>query len=173
MIETLIPDTVKESENRALPFGRYLDEFKVGDEYRHTPGKTITESDNNLFSLITMNHHPIHLDKLYAEKSQHGRILVVGTLVFSLAVGLTVRDVSGKAIANLGYDEINHIAPVFVGDTMYAESKVLDVRLSKSKPDRGLVEVATTVCNQDNKPVLSFRRTVLVPCKQSRGWLHG
>src|SRR5262249_31081038 len=90
-----------EGASRAFPFGRYLDEFLEGDVYRHWPGKTITESDNNLFSLLTMNHHPLHLDARFAAESQHGQRLVVGTLVFSLVVGLTVRDISGRAIANL------------------------------------------------------------------------
>jgi len=156
-----------------FPFGRFLDDFKVGDKYCHRPGKTITESDNNLFCLITMNHHPVHLDQAYAEKSQHGRILVVGTLVFSLAVGLTVKDISGRAIANLGYKDINHIAPVFLGDTIRAESVVMDVRPSQSKQDRGLVKVTTTAYNQNNMPVLSFRRTILVPCKKDEEARHG
>ncbi len=165
MIETVIPDTVKKSENRALPFGRYFEDFKIGDCYRHWPGKTITESDNNLFSLLTMNHHPVHLDTVYAAEVHHGRVLVVGTLVFSLVVGLTVRDISGRAIANLGYDEVKHLTPVFIGDTLYAESKVLNIKPSKSKPDRGMVSVETTAFNQDHTPVLSFKRTVLVPRK--------
>ena len=150
---------------KAISFGRYLEDFTEGDVYNHWPGKTITESDNNLFSLLTMNHHPVHLDLNYAENMQHGKILVVGTLVFSLVVGMTVRDVSGKAIANLAYHNIEHLNPVFIGDTIYASTKVLDLRESNSKPDRGVVKVITTATNQNNEEVLSFQRSVLVPKK--------
>ena len=146
-------------------FGRYYEDFIIGDIYRHWPGKTITESDNNLFSLLTMNHHPIHLDWNFAADSQHGRVLVVGTLVFSVVVGLTVRDVSGLAIANLGYEEIRHNGPVFIGDTLYAETEVLDVRLSKSKNDRGIIKVKTLAHNQRDELVITLSRNVLVPKK--------
>jgi acyl dehydratase len=154
------------TQNKAIPFGRYLEDFCEGDIYNHFPGKTITESDNNLFSLLTMNHHPVHIDEEYAKQKQHGRILVVGTLVFSLSVGLTVRDVSGCAIANLAYHEVNHVNPVFIGDTIYAKTEVLEVKESKSKNDRGIVKVNTIVTNQDNKEVLKFSRSVLIPKKQ-------
>jgi len=147
----------------AIPFGRYLEEFSVGDVYFHFPGKTIMESDNNLFSLLTMNHHPIHLDENYAKKSQHKKILVVGTLVFSIGVGMTVRDISGKAIANLEYHELKHLNPVFIGDTIYAKTEVLDIVESKSKNDRGVVKVRTVISNQNNIDVLEFSRSVLIP----------
>lgn len=150
-----------------LAFGRYLEDFKIGDTYQHWPGKTITESDNNLFSLLTMNHHPVHIDTNYALNAEHHKILVVGTLVFSLAVGLTVRDVSGKAIANLEYEKILHIAPVFISDTIYAVSEVLDIKYSRSKPDRGIVYIETKVINQNKLEVLRFRRKVLIP-KQNK-----
>ena len=146
-----------------LAFGRYLEDFSVGMKLKHWPGKTVTESDNSLFSLLTMNHHPVHLDSVYASQTQHGKILVVGTYVFSLAVGLSVRDVSGKAIANLEYESVKHHAPVFIGDTLYGETEVLDVRESKTKADRGIVYVETRCFNQANVTVLSFRRKVLVP----------
>ncbi|HLW07173.1 MAG TPA: MaoC family dehydratase [Marinilabiliaceae bacterium] len=149
-------------------FGRFLEDFQPNSIIKHWPGKTITESDNNLFSLLTMNHHPIHLDQNFAQSSQHGKILVVGTLVFSLAVGLTVRDISGRAIANLNYSEILHLNPVHIGDTLYAQTEVLSVRESKSKPDRGVVKVRTTAINQNNLPVLSFVREVLIPKKQKQ-----
>ena len=103
-------------------FGSFFDEYQIGDTYRHWPGKTITESDNNLFTLLVMNHNPLHIDKEYAKNSQHGKILVVGTLVFSLVAGMSVSDISGKAIANLDYESILHHAPVFIGDTIHAES---------------------------------------------------
>lgn len=149
--------------NASFEFGRCFEGFEKGDVYKHWPGKTITESDNNLFSLLTMNHHPVHLDHEYSASKQHGQVLVVGTLVFSLAVGLTVRDVSGKAIANLDYENISHLAPVYLNDTIHAETTVLDVKPSSSKPDRGVVYVETKVFNQNGVVVLSFRRHVLVP----------
>ena len=138
----------------------------VGDEIRHSLSKTVFESDNNFFSLLTMNHHPVHTNADYAAKNQHGRILVVGTLVFSLAVGITVPDISGKAIANLGYEEVRHLHPVFLNDTIYVRTKVLDKRESASKPDRGIIHVESVAYNQDGVDVLSFRRHVLVKKKE-------
>ena len=146
-------------------FGRYLEEFKVGDIYKHFPSKTILESDNNLFTLITMNHHPLHLDKEYCKNQLHGRILVVGTLVFSVVVGMSVSEISGKAIANLDYEKISHDGPVFIGDTITAETEILSVRESKSKPDRGIVYVETRAYNQKNEKILTLRRHVLIPKK--------
>lgn len=142
--------------------GRYYEEFNIGEVIEHKTSKTIFESDNNLFSLITMNYHPVHTNIDYASKQQHGEILVVGTLVFSLAVGITVPDVSGKAIANLLYENIDHLAPVFIGDTIYVKTTVLDKRESKSKNDRGVVYVESIAYNQNNENVLSFRRKVLI-----------
>jgi acyl dehydratase len=107
------------------------------------PAKTVTESDDHLFCLITMNHHPLHLNDVYAGKSQQGRNVVVGPLVYSLALGMSVSDVSGKAIANLATEELKHPAPVFHGDTLYCESEVLEKKESRSKPDRGTVKVHT------------------------------
>lgn len=142
--------------------GRFFEEFEVGEVILHKTSKTIFESDNNLFSLLTMNHHPVHTNLDYASKEQHGKLLVVGTLVFSLTVGITVPDVSGKAIANLMYENVDHLAPVFVGDTIYAKTEVLDKRESKSKNDRGVIYVETTAFNQNGIDVLKFRRKVLV-----------
>jgi len=142
--------------------GHFFEDFKVGEEIFHSLSKTIFESDNNLFSLLTMNHHPLHTNLDYASKEQHGKILVVGTLVFSLGVGITVPDISGKAIANLGYEEIKHLAPVFINDTIYARTTILDKKVSKSKPDRGIVYVETVLFNQENIDVMSFRRRVLI-----------
>ena len=116
--------------------GLYYEDFVIGDEIQHSLSKTIFESDNNFFSLLTMNHHPVHTNMDYAAKNQHGKILVVGTLVFSLAVGITVPDISGKAIANLEYESIKHLNPVFLNDTIYVRTKILDKRESKSKSDR-------------------------------------
>lgn len=145
--------------------GRYFEEFNIGEEINHSISKTIFECDNNLFSLITMNHHPVHTNIDYASKEQHGKILVVGTLVFSLVVGITVPDISGKAIANLGYEEIKHLAPVFINDTIYAKTKVLEKKESKTKNDRGVIYVETIAYNQDKVNVLSFKRRVLIKKK--------
>lgn len=142
--------------------GLYFEDFIIDDVIHHSLSKTIFESDNNFFSLLTMNHHPVHTNKDYASKNQHGKILVVGTLVFSLAVGITVPDISGKAIANLGYEEVRHLNPVFLNDTIYVRSKVLDKRESKTKNDRGIVYVESIAYNQNGIDVLSFKRNVLV-----------
>lgn len=146
----------------SFKLGRYFESFQIGDVIEHATSKTIFESDNNLFSLLTMNHHPVHTNVHYAEKQQHGKILVVGTLVFSLAVGITVPEISGKAIANLEYESIKHVAPVFIGDTIYCRTKVLDKTESNSKPDRGIVYVETAAFNQNGDTVLIFRRRVLL-----------
>lgn len=143
-------------------FGRYFDEFTLGEVIFHWPGKTVCESDNNLFCLLTMNHHPVHLDESFAKEAHHGRILVVGTYVISLVVGMSVKDISGLAIANLGYDGVRHLNPVFIGDTLYASSKVLEKKLC-SKKDRGIVTIETTAWNQKESPVLSLKRAILVP----------
>lgn len=142
--------------------GLFYEDFIVGEEIRHALSKTIFESDNNFFSLLTMNHHPVHTNNDYAIKNQHGQILVVGTLVFSLAVGITVPDISGKAIANLGYEEVKHLNPVFLNDTIYVRTKILDKRESKTKHDRGVIYVESIAYNQRGEDVLSFRRHVLV-----------
>lgn len=142
--------------------GLYFEDFIVGETIKHSLSKTIFESDNNFFSLMTMNHHPVHTNQDYASKNQHGKILVVGTLVFSLAVGITVPDVSGKAIANLDYENIKHLNPVFIGDTIYVRTTVLDKRESKTKNDRGIVYVESVAYNQNGVDVLSFRRHVLI-----------
>jgi acyl dehydratase len=144
-------------------YKRTLDGFKEGQIFKHWPHKTITESDNNLFCLLTMNHHPVHLDTEFCKSHQYGKVLVVGTYVLSLVVGMTVADISGTAIANLEYEKVTHDGPVFIGDTIRAETRVLDVRKSKSKPDRGIIYVETTAFNQNNEKVLTFRRRVLIP----------
>lgn len=142
--------------------GLYYEDFVEGDEIVHALSKTIFESDNNLFSLLTMNHHPVHTNMDYAQKNQHGKLLVVGTLVFSIIVGMTVPDISGKAIANLGYEDVKHLAPVFINDTLYAKTKIISKRESKSKPDRGIVYVETIGFNQNGVNVISFKRNVLI-----------
>jgi itaconyl-CoA hydratase len=124
-------------------FGRYYDDFIVGDVYEHRPGRTITESDNTWFTLLTMNTHPLHFDKEYAAKSEFKRPLVNSCLTLSMVVGMSVSDISQKAIGNLGWNDIKLTAPVFVGDTIYAESEVLAKRESASRPGQGLVTVRT------------------------------
>ena len=129
----------------------------------------MTEADDHLFCLITMNHHPLHINDVYAAQSQQGRNVVVGPLVYSLALGMSVSDVSGKAIANLATEELKHPAPVFHGDTLFVESEVLEKRESQSKPDRGTVKVHTRVHNQDGILVAEFKRLVLVPRREPGG----
>jgi acyl dehydratase len=165
MSETFETEQAAREASGAHPYGRYLEEFEVGAVYKHWPAKTVTESDDHLFCLITMNHHPLHLNDVYAAKSQQGRNVVVGPLVYSLALGMSVSDVSGKAIANLATEELKHPAPVFHGDTLYVESEVLEKKESQSKPDRGTVKVHTRVFNQDGVLVAEFKRLVLVPRK--------
>ena len=145
------------------PYGRYLEDFEVGDVYKHWPAKTITEADDHMFCLLTMNHHPLHINDVYASQSQQGQNVVVGPLVYSIMLGMSVADVSGKAIANLATEELSHPAPVFHGDTLFVESEVLDVTPSRSKPDRGVVKVKTDAYKQDGTLVASFKRAVLVP----------
>lgn len=147
-------------------FGRNYKDFEVGDIYKHWPGKTITESDNNMFCLLTMNHHPVHLDLEFVKEHPHGKILVVGTLVLSLVVGLSVRDTSGRALANLEYNEVIHCLPVFIGDTIYAETEVLDKRVSNSKPSKGIVSLKTIAYNQHGRKVLTLKRKILVQRKR-------
>lgn len=143
--------------------GRYLEDFHVGDVYEHRPGRTITEADNIHFSLLTMNEHPLHCDAAYAARSEFGRPLVNSGLTLAVVLGMSVRDVSGKAIANLGWRDISLLAPVFPGDTVYAESEVLERRESKSRPTQGVVTVRTTGSKADGTVFMTFVRSVLVP----------
>jgi acyl dehydratase len=144
------------------PFGRYYEDFEPGDIYKHWPGKTITEYDNHLFCMITMNHHPTHTNDYFAEhESPHGKNLVVGNLVYSLVLGMSVPDVSGSCIANLEVETLRHAKPTFHGDTIYAETRVLDKRLT-SKPDRGIVGVETKGINQRGEEVCYFKRKLMV-----------
>ena len=135
----LTTDQAEREASGAHSYGRYLEEFEVGAVYKHWPAKTVTESDDHLFCLITMNHHPLHLNDVYAKQSQQGRNVVVGPLVYSLALGMSVSDVSGKAIANLATEELSHPNPVFHGDTLFCETEVLDVKPSQveARPRRG------------------------------------
>jgi acyl dehydratase len=146
-----------------VQFGRYYEEFEVGDVYKHWPGKTVTEYDDHLFCLLTMNHHPLHLDANYAATTQQGKNVVVGNYIYSLLLGMSVEDVSGKAIANLEVSSLKHVFPTFHGDTIYGETTVLDKTPSTSKDDRGVVGVETIGYNQDGIIVCTFRRKVMVP----------
>jgi acyl dehydratase len=148
----------------ARDFGRYYEDFEIGDLYKHWPGKTITESDDHLFCAITWNHHPLHTNQHYAEtQTQFKQNVVVGNLVYSVALGMTVPDVSGKAIANLEVESLKHTSPFFHGDTLYVQTEVLDKKESSSKPDRGIVTVETRGFKQDGTECLYFRRKVMVP----------
>jgi len=143
-------------------FGRYFEDFEVGDIYEHRPGRTITDTDNTWFTLLTMNTHPLHFDQEYAKASEFGRTLVASPLTVALMVGMSVSDVSQKAIANLGWRDIRLTHPVHPGDTLYAESEVLEKRESKSRPEAGVVTVRTVGRNQDGIVVCTFDRTILV-----------
>jgi itaconyl-CoA hydratase len=143
-------------------FGRYYEDFTVGDVYEHRPGRTLTETDNTWFTLLTMNTHPLHFDAEYAKHSEFGRCIVASPLTLAIIVGMSVTDVSQKAIANLGWKEIRMTAPVFAGDTLYAETEVLAKRDSASRPTAGLVTVRTLGRNQHGTVVCDFERTILV-----------
>lgn len=145
------------------PFGRYFEDFEIGDVYRHWPGKTITEADDHLFCMITMNHHPLHTNDWFAQhETVHGKNVVVGNLVYSLVLGMSVPDVSGAAIANLEVESLTHRRPTFHGDTIYAATKVLATSESQSRSDRGIVTVETRAINQREEEVCYFRRKVMV-----------
>lgn len=155
---------MKTGENRYREsFGRYYEDFQVGDVYEHRPGRTISEADNTWFTLLTMNKHPLHFDAEYAKFSEFGKPLVNSALTVSIVAGMSVSDVSQKAIANLGWTDIKMPAPVFNGDTLYAESRVLDKRESNSRPTQGIVSVETVAHKQDGTVVMSFMRRILVP----------
>lgn len=143
-------------------FGRHYEDFTVGDIYEHRPGRTITETDNTWFTLLTMNTHPLHFDAEYAKASEFKRCVVASPLTVSLMVGMSVTDTSQKAIANLGWTDIKLTHPVFVGDTLYSESEVLDKRESKSRPGAGIVSIKTTGLNQDGTVVGTFVRKMLI-----------
>ena len=149
--------------DRRDTFGGYLEDFVPGDIFKHWPGKTVTEMDNHLFSLLTMNHNPLHIDERYMSEHQHGKILVNGALVLSLVVGMSVPEMSGKAIANLEYEKIVHTGPTFHGDTIYAESEILEVTESRSRSDRGIVYIETRAHNNREDLILTMRRRFLVP----------
>lgn len=143
-------------------FGRAFEDFVVGHIYEHRPGRTITDADNVWFTLLTMNTHPAHFDYEYAKKTEFGKPLVCSPLTVALMVGMSVSDVSQKAVANLGWDNIRLTNPLFPGDTLYAESEVLDMRESSSRPEQGIVTVKTIGKNQHGDVICTFSRTMLI-----------
>lgn len=147
--------------------GPFLEDFQEGELIKHWPGRTITETDNIWFTLLTMNTHPLHLDANYASGTEFGKPVVNSCLTLSIISGMSVKDISQNAIANLGWDEIRLIAPVFCGDTIYAESEVLSVRLSESRSNQGVVTVKTVGKKADQEVFMSFKRTILVPMRPS------
>jgi acyl dehydratase len=149
---------------RQRRFGGYLEDYEVGDRFIHWPGHTITEAEDHLFCALTMAASPIHVDRAYADaEMEYGRNIVVGTFVYSLLLGMSVPDISGRAIANLGVRELRHVAPLFHDDTLYGETIVLSTRVSASRPDRGILTVRTVGRNQDATVVCEFERSVMVP----------
>lgn len=145
--------------------GRYFEDFEIGHIYEHRPGRTITESDNTWFTLLTMNTHPLHFDAEYAKHSEFGKPLVNSTFTLAIVAGMSVSDTSQKAIANLGWTDIKLTAPVFAGDTIYAESEVLEKRESKSRPNQGIVTIKTTGLKQDGTVFMSYTRSMLMPMR--------
>lgn len=159
----MVAESVKVGEKRYRERGgRYYEDFEVGATYEHRPGRTITETDNTWFTLLTNNTHPIHYDAEYAKHTEFGQRLVVSTLTLAIVTGMSVSDMSQKAIANLGWTDILLPNPVFAGDTIYAESEVLEKRPSKSRPGQGIVKFKTSAKNQRGQIICSFFRTVLV-----------
>ena len=138
-----------------------FEDFEVGDVYRHPSGRTITQADNVWLTLLTLNTNPIHLDAAFAAQTEFGRPLVDSTLTLAVVTGLSVADVSQNGI-NLGWDEVRLPHPVFEGDTLYAESEVVEARASRSRPGSGIVLVKTTGTNQEGAVVIEFLRTVMV-----------
>ena len=145
-----------------MPYGRFFEEFTAGEVIQHWPGRTITETDNTWFSLLTMNQSPLHVDANFTEKhTQWGKPIVIGLLVMSIAVGQSVADISGYAIANLEYENVNHDGPTFAGDTIYSESTILETRLTSSG-ETGIVYLETRARNQNDEQVMSLRRRVMI-----------
>ena len=143
-------------------FGRYFEDFEIGHIYEHRPGRTITDTDNVHFTLLTMNTHPAHFDYEFAKKTEFGKPLICSPLTVALMVGMSVSDTSQKAVANLGWDKIRMTKPMFPGDTLYAESEVLDKRESSSRPEQGIVTIKTIGKNQHDDIVCTFERTMLI-----------
>ena len=142
--------------------GLYYEDFEPGDVFEHRPGRTVLDADNVWFTLLTLNVQPVHFDAAYAAKTEWKKLLVDSTFTLALLTGMSVRTVSAKVVANLGWDKVKVTAPVFAGDTIYAESTILGKRESASRPTQGIVTVATRGMNQDGTVVMTFERTILV-----------
>ena len=142
--------------------GLYYEDFEPGDIFEHRPGRTILDTDNTYMTLLTMNVQPVHFDAAYAAKTEWKKPLVDSTLTLAIVTGMSVRTISAKVVANLGWDKVKLTHPVFAGDTLYAESTILNKRESKSRPTQGIVTVLTRGMNQDGKEIMSFERTMLI-----------
>lgn len=142
--------------------GRYFEDFTIGDVYRHPLGRTVSQTDNAWFTLLTQNTAPLHFDQHYAAQTEFGKPLVNSAFTIALVTGQSVSDVSQNVMANLGWDEVRLPNPLFEGDTVYSRSEVLQTRESASRPNVGIVTVLTTGFKQDGTPVITFRRTVMV-----------
>lgn len=142
--------------------GGDYEDFEPGMVIRHRPGRTISEADNTWLTLLLMNQHPLHFDEHYAARSEYGRILVNSSITLALVGGMTVRALSARAVANLGWDRVRVREPVFVGDTLYATSRVLDKRRSRSRPGQGIVRVETTGAKSTGETVIVFERAFLL-----------
>ncbi|WP_247730317.1 MaoC family dehydratase [Halovivax limisalsi] len=163
----MVRKTREVGENRYREeYGRFYDEFEIGDVYEHRPNRTITAVDNYWFTLLTMNTHPLHFDNEYASGTEWGQELVNSALTLSTVLGMTVSDVSYQAVANLGWEEVRMTNPVFHGDTLSAESEVVSKRESESRPGQGIVKTETTGFNQHGDVVIEFTRSVLVPTRE-------
>ncbi|CAM5361237.1 MaoC family dehydratase OS=Streptomyces tendae OX=1932 GN=GUR47_01155 PE=4 SV=1 [Streptomyces tendae] len=160
---------------RRVGDGEYVEEhggdyedFTPGMLIRHWPGRTITETDNTWLTLLTMNQHPLHFDRAYGEGAEYGRVLVNSGITLCLVGGMTVQALSARAVANLGWDKVRLKDPVYVGDTLYAESRILHKRLSRSRPGQGIITVETTGRKSSGEPVIVFERSFMVRCRESR-----
>ena len=142
--------------------GGYYEDFEVGTTIKHWPGRTITEADNTWLTLLLMNHHPLHFDEEYAKTTEFKKILVNSSITLALIGGMTVQTTSAKAVANLGWDKVRLHHPVFVGDTLYAKTKILDKRMSKSRPTQGIVSVETIGYKASGEEVITFERSFLI-----------
>ncbi|MDH6120139.1 MaoC family dehydratase [Kitasatospora sp. GAS204B] len=147
--------------------GLLYEDFVPGEVIEHRPGRTITMSDNVWSSLLCLNQHPLHIDAVYAEQTRFGQVLVSSLVTFGIVNGMTVATISAKGIANLGWDQVRLTAPVFVGDTLYARTRILAKRESAKRPGEGIVTVHTTGQNQHGATVIEFERTILVPRQEA------
>ena len=162
-METLLPAYKAVGDHRYRETsGLYYEDFVPGDVFEHRPGRTVLDVDNTYFTLLTLNIQEVHFDAAYAAKTEWKKMLVDSTFTLALVTGMSVRTVSAKVVANLGWDKVKATHPVFAGDTLYAESTILSKRDSKSRPTQGIVTVSTRGINQNGIEVMSFERTMLV-----------